>query len=168
MGEHRWGNVGDGMWGSAIAAYVHYLSFMLIVGALTVERLTLKPDLTLGDAWKVAIADGVYGISATLVLITGVLRVLYFGQGTPYYLHNPVFYAKVALFFGIGLLSLYPTVSFLPWIAGLRQGKVPSLPPHRVNQLNRIITIELVGFLLIPLLAAMLARGIGADWPAHQ
>jgi putative membrane protein len=149
------------MWSSSFVAYLHYASFMLIFGALAVEGVTLKPTLSLQDAWKIAIADGVYGLSATLVLITGVLRVLYFGKGSHYYLSNPIFYIKVALFLVIGTLSLYPTFSFLTWIKNLRQGKSPELEPPQVHRLSWIIRLELFGFLLIPLMAALMARGVG-------
>jgi putative membrane protein len=79
------------MWGSAVTAYLHYLGFMLAFGALVVESQTLKKDLSLQEAWRVVTADAIYGLSATMVLITGILRVLYFGKGTDFYLSSPVF-----------------------------------------------------------------------------
>ncbi|MGL5511081.1 MAG: DUF2214 family protein, partial [Microcoleaceae cyanobacterium] len=77
------------MWNSAIVAYFHYLGFMLAFAALIIELFNLKPDITLEQAKKVAFADIVYGIAAVTVLGTGVLRLLYFGKGTAYYMHNP-------------------------------------------------------------------------------
>lgn len=148
------------MWGSAVTAYLHYLGFMLAFGALVVESLTLKKDLSVQEAWRVVIADAVYGLSATLILITGILRVLYFGKGSDYYLNSPVFYTKVGLFVIVSLLSLYPTFSFVSWVKRLRDGKQPDLALPQVQRLSWLIRGELVGFGLIPLLAAMLARGI--------
>lgn len=155
-------SVKKNMWGSVIVAYLHYIGFMLSFGSLAVEGLTLKQDLNSDEAWKIVIADAVYGISATIVLITGILRVLYFGQGSHYYLSNPIFHTKVALFLLIGAISLYPTISFLLWIGDLRQGKPPTLELPKINRLRWLIRVELVGFALIPLLAAAMARGIGA------
>jgi putative membrane protein len=117
--------------------------------------------LSLNEAWKIVIADAVYGISATVVLVTGILRVIYFGKGTDYYLSNPVFYAKVVVFIVVGLLSLYPTISFIGWVKSLQQGQAPKLELLKLNRLIWLIRIELVGFTLIPLLAAIMARGIG-------
>ncbi|MEH1868617.1 MAG: DUF2214 family protein [Nostoc sp.] len=151
------------MWISAIVAYLHYLSFMLCFGALVSEALNLKKELSLNEAWKIVIADTVYGISATVVLVTGILRVIYFGKGTDYYLSNPVFYAKVVVFIVVGLLSLYPTISFIGWVKSLRQGQAPKLELLKLNRLIWLIRIELVGFTLIPLLAAIMARGIGKN-----
>lgn len=153
------------MWVNAIVAYLHYLSFMLCFGALVLEIfiLTLKNELSLNEAWKIVIADAVYGISATVVLVTGILRVLYFGKGADYYLSNPVFYVKVAIFFVIGSFSLYPTVSFIGWVKGLLNGEAPRLESLKLNRLIWLIRAEIVGFTLIPLLATIMARGIGIN-----
>jgi putative membrane protein len=138
--------------------YLHYLSFMLCFAALAVEALTLKKELSLQDAWKIVIADAIYGISALGILVTGILRVLYFGKGREYYLNNPVFYIKVTVFLLVGLLSIYPTVSFLKWIKSLLQNQLPELELVKVKRLLWLIRFELVGFGLIPLLATIMAR----------
>ena len=147
------------MWESAATAYVHYLSFMLAFGALAVESQTLKKDLSLEDAWRLVIADTIYGLSATTVLITGILRVLYFGKGQDYYLSSPIFYTKVGIFVIVGLLSLYPTFSFISWIKTLRDRQPPNLELSQVQILSWMIRGELMGLVLIPLFAALLARG---------
>ncbi len=148
------------MWESAITAYLHYLSFMLAFGALVVESQTLKKDLSLEAAWRVVVADAIYGLSATVILITGLLRVIYFGKGTDYYLSSPVFYIKIGIFILVSLLSLYPTFSFLSWIKSLRESQPPKLELLQVQRLSWLIRGELVGFACIPLFAALLARGI--------
>lgn len=147
------------MWESAATAYVHYLSFMLAFGALAVESQTLKKDLSLEDAWRLVIADTIYGLSATTVLITGILRVIYFGKGQDYYLSSPIFYTKVGIFVIVGLLSLYPTFSFISWIKTLRDRQPPNLELSKVQILSWMIRGELMGLVLIPLFAALLARG---------
>jgi putative membrane protein len=141
-----------------IVVYLHYLSFMLCFAALTLEAFTLKKELPLHEAWKIVIADAVYGISAVGILITGILRVLYFGKGTDYYLNNPVFYVKVTIFLLVGLLSIYPTVSFINWVKDLLQKQSPTLESIKINRLLWLIRAELVGFILIPLLATIMAR----------
>jgi len=146
---------------SAIVAYFHYFSFLLATAALMVETLTLKANLERSEAWRIVIADALYGIAAIGVLGTGILRVLYFGQGSDFYAQNPVFWIKVGLYILIGALSLYPTVSFLLWIPGLQKEEIPQPNPQRITQLQWIIRSELAGFAIIPLFAALMARGIG-------
>mgnify|MGYP001810018316 CR=1 FL=1 len=148
------------MWISATVAYIHYLSFMVAFGALVTEGLTLKKEPTLEESWRLVIADSIYGLSATAVLVTGVLRVMYFGKGTDYYLSHNIFLAKVGLFIVVGLLSLYPTFSFLMWIKTLRDRQAPVLEEGKVSVLQWLIRGELVGLALIPFTAALLARGL--------
>jgi len=154
----------DSLWSSAAIAYLHYLSFMVAFAALVVEHLTLRKELELKQAWRLVITDGLYGIAAITVLVTGILRVLYFGKGIAYYLSNPVFHLKVGFFILVGLLSLYPTISFLLWLKPLRQGQVPTLELAAVQRLTWVIRAELALLSGIPLLAAMMARGIGLEW----
>ncbi|MBO9999036.1 MAG: DUF2214 family protein [Cyanobacteria bacterium SID2] len=148
------------MWNSAITAYLHYLGFMLSVGALSIEHFAVKEQPTLKESKRIVIADVVYGLGALTVLVTGVLRVLYFGKGTEYYTSNPIFWIKVGLFLFIGALSLYPTVTFILWARDLQQGQAPVLTEQKTKIITSIVRFELFGFLLLPLLAAMMARGI--------
>ena len=145
-------------------AYLHYLSLGVIFASLATELFTLKSELTVKLGWRILMADIAYGTAGILVLITGVLRVLYFGNATAYYLAQPLFWVKMTLFFSVGLLSLYPTISFLGWIKNLRQDQVPELAIDRGKLLQKIIVTELIGFSLIPLTASMMARGVGYEW----
>lgn len=146
------------MWASSITAYFHYLGFMLAFGALTVELFNLKSEMTLDEAKRVSFADVVYGLAAITILITGILRVIYFGKGTDYYLSNPFFYAKIGVFIFVSLLSLYPTFTFIFWFKDLRIGKTPQLEITKANLISWFIKGELLCFAIIPLLAAVMAR----------
>ncbi|WP_449419911.1 DUF2214 family protein [Phormidium nigroviride] len=149
------------MWASSITAYFHYLGFMLAFASLTVEMFNLKKEMTIDEAKRVAFADAAYGIAATIILVTGVLRVLYFGKGTDYYLNNPFFYAKMGVFILVSLFSLYPTFTFIFWFKDLQKGEAPSLEIAQVNRLSWLIKGELFGFTVLPLLAAIMARMSG-------
>lgn len=146
------------MWTNSIVAYLHYLGFMLAFAALTIEIFNLKKEMTLDEAKRVAFADAAYGAAATIILVTGILRVLYFGKGTDYYLSNPFFYTKIGIFIIVSLFSLYPTFTFLTWIKDFQINKPPSLENTQVNRLSWLIKGELFGFTLIPLFAAIMAR----------
>ena len=56
--------------------------------------------------------DALFGASAGVLLVVGVLRVFYFEKGAAYYFHSAPFIAKLVLFVAVGLLSIYPTVTF--------------------------------------------------------
>lgn len=146
---------------SAIVAYLHYLGFMLSFGALVLERRLLKAEPSINEAKLMIGTDIVYGLAALTILVTGVLRVLYFGQGVSFYMHNPVFLTKVSLYLAIGGLSLYPTVSFIRWAFPLRDGKAPVISEATAKRLGWVLNIEIAAFVILPLLAALMARGIG-------
>jgi putative membrane protein len=107
------------------------------------------------------ITDIVYGIAALGVLGTGVLRVLYFGQGSSFYTENPLFWWKVGAYLTVGTLSLYPTITYILWAIPLRKGELPQVSESLSTRLKWILNIEILGFALIPLLAALMARGVG-------
>ena len=142
-------------------AYVHYLSFMLCFGALVLERRLIKPNPNRQDATLMVITDVVYGMAALALLVSGILRVMYFGQGGSFYTENPLFWWKVGLYLGVGGLSLYPTVTYILWAIPLRKGELPQVSEALAKRLAWILNIELVGFALIPLLATLMARGVG-------
>ena len=146
---------------SSLVAYVHYLSFMICFGSLIFERITLKPSPQRGQAISIVIADVIYGVAGILLLLTGIFRVRFFGQGGDFYISNPIFWFKIGLFIVVGLLSLYPTVTYILWALPLSQGKLPEVSENLVLRLRLILNIELVGFSIIPLFATLMARGIG-------
>ncbi len=142
-------------------AYVHYLSFMLCFGALVLERRLIKPNPNKADATLMVITDIVYGIAALALLVSGILRVIHFGQGSAFYTENPLFWWKVGLYLSVGGLSLYPTITYILWAIPLRKGELPQVSEALANRLAWILNIELAGFALIPLLATLMARGVG-------
>jgi putative membrane protein len=89
------------------------------------------------------------------------LRVLYFGQGSSFYTENPLFWWKVGAYLAVGTLSLYPTITYILWAIPLRKGELPQVSESLVTRLKWILNVEILGFALIPLLAALMARGVG-------
>jgi len=75
----------SGVLPNAAVAYVHYLSFMVCFGALVLERRLIKADPARGEAILMVVTDVVYGIAALAVLVSGILRVLHYGQGSSFY-----------------------------------------------------------------------------------
>ena len=142
-------------------AYVHYLSFMLCFAALVVERRLIRPDPDLRTATVMVITDVIYGMAALALLVSGIFRVLYFGQGSEFYTTNPLFWWKVGLYLSVGGLSLYPTITYVLWAIPLRKGELPKVSEALASRLAWILNIELVGFALIPLMATLMARGVG-------
>ena len=146
---------------NASVAYVHYLSFMLCFGALIYERISLKTDPNRKEAISMVIADIIYGLAGIALLVSGIYRVIKFGQGSEFYTQNPLFWTKMVVFGLVGSLSLYPTVTYVLWAIPLSKGQLPNVNTNLVSRLRLIINIELVGFASIPFLATLMARGVG-------
>jgi len=146
---------------SAFVAYIHYLGIILCFGSLLFERIILKTNLSRRETIAMIIADSIYGIAGLAILITGILRVKYFGQGGVFYTSNPIFWIKVTLYILVGLLSLYPTITYILWAIPLSKNELPIISEKLVHRFSLIITSELIGFAIIPFFATLMARGIG-------
>jgi putative membrane protein len=133
----------------------------MLMATLLAEHVTLQPQMTRVHIQRLAMIDLFYGIAAGIVFLSGLLRFAYFGKGIHFYLGNPLFYVKVGMFLLVALISVYPTRRFLAWRKMLTQGDPPALDPHTVTRLRIVIRLELGLLIVIPLLAVLMARGIG-------
>jgi putative membrane protein len=138
-----------------IFRYLHFLAILILAGCLVIENMAIARQISAEDARNLAKVDAAFGISALLVFLFGLTLWLWVGKPAEFYSANPLFHFKLALFAGMGLLSIYPTVFFL------RHRKLPAgtvaVPPSVIWLLRS----ELVVLLLIPVLAVLMARGIG-------
>src|SRR5688572_26374215 len=99
----------------ALVALLHHLAAFTLVAALVAEHLLFDRRIEAPAARRLQVVDAVYGLSAGVLLVAGLLRTFYFEKGAQYYFGNPFFVAKLSLFVAIALLSIYPTVSFASW-----------------------------------------------------
>ena len=143
----------------AIAAWLHYLGMMAMMALLAMEHLLFNEKLDLARSRLLLRIDALYGTLAGIQIGTGIWR-MWLEKGSAYYLSNPLFHAKIGLFALVGLLSLYPTLTFLAWRTGLRQQQAPQIAPGKARLVPMIIRLELLGLLLIPLLATLIADGV--------
>lgn len=137
--------------------YIHFISIFAIAGTLASEHLLLKKNLTRGELSRLAKIDAVYGVAAVVLLIAG-LTLWLGGLGKPavVYSKNWIFHIKLTLFITIGLLSVYPTVFFLKNRRGNPEESV-AIP----SAIFWMLRLELALLFVIPLLAGLMARGLG-------
>lgn len=136
--------------------YIHILSFILLCASLFAENILIRNSLSRRELGALARVDGLFGLSAMTALGAGLLLWFVYGKGFAFYAKNPVFHAKLTLFLIVGLLSIRPTVFFLKQRKGNPTDTV-AVPSGVVN----LVRIELLVALSIPLLAVMMAKGIG-------
>lgn len=145
----------------ALLAYAHILAILMAVTFLASEAaLCRKEWMNPAVVERLARVDMLYGISAMVLLATGVARTWWGMKGAGWYWSQPLLHAKVTLFVVIGLMSIVPTVRILRWRRQLRAtGALPA--QDEVGATRRLVMIEAHLLVLIPLLAVFLARGIG-------
>ena len=141
---------------SVAFAFLHHLAAFVLVAVLTVELVLLRGELTPAAARRLRGFDAVYGATAGVLLVVGLLRVFYFEKGAAYYFHSAPFIAKLALFIAVALVSIYPTLTFRNWV---RSGT--AVPVERQRTIRTLVHVQLAGVVLILLCAAMMARGVG-------
>ncbi len=137
--------------------YLHFISIFAIVGSLVSEHILLKKEMTRSELGRLARIDAVYGLAALTLLAAG-LTLWLGGIGKPaaFYSKNWIFHAKITCFLLVGLLSIYPTVFFIRNRKG--NGSETVKVPKSVFMMLRL---ELLLLLVIPLLAGLMAKGIG-------
>jgi putative membrane protein len=137
-------------------AIAHHLLILGLFGILFAELVLVRQDMTAGDAAQVSRIDRWYGVLAALILIVGFSRAVFAAKGWDYYLHNAFFWAKMATFVAVGLLSIAPTRAFIRW---RRSGDAPERT--EIAKIRRYLWAEVVLFALLPGFAAAMARGYG-------
>lgn len=144
----------------ALLAFAHFLCIFslagLLAGELAVFRKTLPADLF----GRLRALDRWYGITAGLVIVTGLCRMFFGLKGTAFYVHNPIFWTKLGLFVVVALLSIAPTVAYLKW--GARTGPDGSiaLETREFERIRGFLWAQVAVFVFIPLCATLMARGL--------
>jgi putative membrane protein len=141
-----------------IVAWIHYVSIMLLIASLLGEHLLLKQELTAAQAEAIRRLDIVYGVSAAVVLITGILR-MFLEKGVTYYMHHIAFHILLGIFIFVALLSVYPTVIFLRWRSDTLAGRGQQLARDQFGKLQIVLRTEMTLLLLAPFFATWMAHG---------
>ena len=140
-----------------LVRYFHFITIFAVVAAVIGQHLLLKETMTVREIKRIAVLDSVYGISAILLVAAGLT--LWFGVGKPaeFYTKNWIFHTKVTLAVVMAILSIFPTIFFLKNRKGDDLDKEIAVP----KSIKMYIRLELLLIFIIPLLAALMAKGVG-------
>ena len=143
-----------------LMAYLHYLAIVLLSGFLVAEMVVCRPELGAEQVRLLPRLDIFFFAAALLALATGLLRLFFYAKGVAFYLPNPAFIAKLALYIAIAGLSIKPTLAFIRWRRRLTEsGELPAAA--EIVSARRMIHVEVALLALMPLMAVLMARGIG-------
>jgi putative membrane protein len=143
-------------------AIVHHLLVFLLAGILAFEIGIIRPSMKGEDVLRVARVDTWYGILAVAIVVVGFVRAIYAAKGWAYYEVNGFFWAKIAAFAVVGLLSIIPTIQIIRWRQALKADIACLLAAPDIARVRRYLWAEVVFFAFIPAFAAAMARGYGA------
>lgn len=145
----------DSFHADLLVRYAHFLGIFVMFALLSVQHMILKDQVDSTWIKRIAIVDIAFGISALVALLAGIGLWFWVGKPAGFYNGNWIFHTKVALFVLVGILSFVPT----RFIAKQRKKRSPIVvvPRHIVH----IIRLELLFLCLIPLLAVLMANGVG-------
>ncbi|MER2491948.1 DUF2214 family protein [Catenovulum sediminis] len=138
-----------------IVRYFHFIGILLLASTLVLEHLLIEKEMSKKTFKKLVIVDGIYGVSALVVLATGLLLLLAVGKPKEFYTENFVFHIKMTGFVLMAVLSIVPTVFFIK--NRNFSGESITLPRHLIG----IVRAEKAVLLIMPLLAVFMSRGIG-------
>ncbi len=146
----------------AILAYVHFLAILTMVVFIASEAALCRVEwLNAAAVERIARVDMVYGIAAIAVLLTGLVRTWWGIKGTAWYWTNPLLHVKLGLFIIIGVLSIFPTLTYFRWRKAVRaSGTLPDAA--EIKKTRKLVMIQAHLIALVPLVAVFLARGFGA------
>ena len=144
-----------------ILAIVHHLGVFTVAGIIAAEWALVRPGMSVEKVRQVARIDALYGIAAATVLLIGFARVFFGLKGSAFYMQNPVFWAKIIAFIVVGVLSITPTLLFIHWRDKAKKDASYLPSADEIASVRRYVKIEAHVFVLIPILAAAMARGYG-------
>ena len=106
----------------ASTAYLHYVAMMSMAIALVLQLAVCVPGLSADRVRLLWRLNRIYLGAGLLALGSGVAYFIWFGRSATFYLHNPVFYIKLALFAALGLISMPPTRLYSRWLHSCETG----------------------------------------------
>jgi putative membrane protein len=146
---------------AALFAWLHLVTAAMAAGLLLTEYWLCRrmPDRI--QARLLGAVDVGYFLALIANLATGMARVLYFGQDSAYYADNRLFWLKITLFIAIALVAVVPALQYIRWNREARSA--PTFTPliRDVERVRASIAFGLGLWLIVPLLATLIARGYG-------
>ncbi|ABX15828.1 DUF2214 family protein [Burkholderia multivorans] len=145
-----------------LLAAVHLSAFGVAFAAIAARNRALPRLIASAQAVDlpgVFKADTVWGLSALVLIVTGLMRA--FGgyeKGSAYYLHAPFFHLKMTALVLILLLEIVPMLGLIRWRIAARQQRMPEI--GRARTYVQIGHWQAVLVIVIVFAAAGMARGV--------
>lgn len=134
----------------------HHLFAFSLLALLVAEWVILTGTPSRPVVRRLLLIDVAYGMAALGSLAVGVCRVVWGAKPPAFYTGNPVFWTKMGLWAVIALISLVPTIRYIIW---WRSQELPA--GSAFASTRRLVAWEALLFAGVPVMAAMMAHGVG-------
>jgi putative membrane protein len=145
-----------------LLAAIHLLGFGIGLGSIWVRALALRAPLDAAGIRRVLAADTWWGVSAILLIGTGLVRAFGgFEKGALYYTHNHYFWIKMGMLVSILLLEIMPMITFFKWRMRLARNETIDATNAASFATTSFIQAALLVFMMLA--ATAMARGYGVS-----
>ena len=149
------------MWLDAALAYLHYAAIFTLFAFLTVQAMILRAPLDERLVRLLGRSDLWAAGAAGATLVTGFVRAGLGAKGGDFYFGSWPIYVKIAMFLAVGLISIKPTLAYIRWRKAYEQDPRWSVPAEEHAATRKLVMMEVHIGALIPLVAVIMARGLG-------
>lgn len=146
----------------AFLAIAHHLAVFSLVGLLFVEFALVRGPVAGPAIARFGRVDALYGIAAIAVVTVGIARLVWGAIPADFYLGNLFFWTKMGALVAVSIVSVLPTLRSGRWRKALATDPGYAAPASDLGIVRRALLVELAILPVIPISAALMARGIGA------
>lgn len=143
----------------AVLAALHLVAILTFVVFLSSQAALCRIEwMNAAVVERLARLDVIYAVAGTVMIATGVARVLWGVKGASWYLSQPLFHIKITIVLAMVILSFVPSAAFRRWLRTLRStGALPEA--QEVARVRRLVMIQSHVFPFIAVIAVFWARG---------
>jgi putative membrane protein len=146
----------------AVLAILHHMAVFSLVGLLFVEFALLRGPMAGPAIRRFGLVDALYGMAAIAVVAVGIARVAWGIVPADVYLANLWFWVKMGALLAVALISILPSVRGGRWRRALAADPSYEAPETDLALARRALWVELAILPVVPIAAALMARGYGA------
>lgn len=143
----------------AVLAAFHLVAILTFVVFLSSQAALCRIEwLNAAVVERLVRLDVIYGVAGTVMIASGLARLIWGIKGASWYLSQPMFHIKITIVVVMVLLSIWPSIMFRRWRRNLRaSGALPDAV--EVKKVRRAVMIQSHVLPVVAVIAVFWARG---------
>ena len=143
----------------SVLASLHLVAILaMVVFSSSQAALCRQEWLNAAVVRRLLRLDWIFLASVTVLLLSGVARVVWGIKGWQWYVGQPLFHIKITIILAMVLLSFWPSLVFRRWRHALRStGALPAA--QEVAKVRRLVMIQSHVLPVVAVIAVFWARG---------